>query len=133
MENVGGVEQPRRIVAIFYVLAAIAVGLFLEKVVEIGFSAAGVNDFGVLGDWTLSTVVGFGLAAAAAVTIWRVPRTQQVSLEIALELRRVTWPSLRETRASTIAVIIASFVAAVILGVFDQFWGWLSAWVYKIH
>jgi preprotein translocase subunit SecE len=130
MENVGGVEQPKRIVAIFYAVAALAAGMFLEKVLEISFGAAGVNDFTVVGDWTLSTVLGFGLAVAAAVVIWRIPKTQKVSMEIALELRRVTWPSLRETRASTIAVIVASFVAAVILGVFDLVWSWLSSKVY---
>jgi len=31
----------------------------------------------------------------------------------------VTWPSLAETRVSTIAVIIASLVSALILFVFD--------------
>jgi preprotein translocase subunit SecE len=130
MENVGGVEQPRRIVAIFYVAAAFALGMFLEKAFEISFAAAGVNDFVVLSDWTLSTVLGFAVAAVAAVVVWRIPKTQQVSMEIALELRRVTWPSLRETRASTIAVIVASFVAAVILGIFDLAWSWLSSKVY---
>ena len=130
MENVGGVEQPKRIVAIFYVLAALALGMFLEKVLEISFAAAGVNDAALVGDWTLSTVVGFAIAVIVAVVVWRVPKTQRVSLEIALELRRVTWPSLRETRAATIAVIVASFVAAVILGVFDLAWSWLSSKVY---
>jgi preprotein translocase subunit SecE len=130
MENVGGVEQPRRIVAIFYVLAALALGMFLEKVLAISFATAGVNDFAVFGDWTLSTVLGFLLAVAIAVVVWRVPKTQRVSMEIALELRRVTWPSLRETRAATVAVIVASFVAAIILGVFDLAWSWLSAKVY---
>ena len=130
MENVGGVDQPRRIVTIFYVVAALAVGMFLEKVLELSFGAAGVNDFTVIGDWALSTVLGFVLAAAAAVIIWRVPRTQKVSMEIALELRRVTWPSLRETRASTIAVIVASFVAAIILGLFDLLWSVVSSHVY---
>jgi preprotein translocase subunit SecE len=42
----------------------------------------------------------------------------------------VTWPSLRETRASTIAVVVASAIAAVILGVFDFAWGWLSGKLY---
>ena len=130
MDNVGGVEQPRRIVAIFYALAAIAIGLFLEKVFELAFAAAGVNDFSILGDWTLSTVLGFALAVVTAVVAWRVPRTQRVSLEIALELWRVIWPGLRETRAATIAVIIASFVAASILGFFDVAWNWLSSKVY---
>jgi preprotein translocase subunit SecE len=130
MENVGGVEQPKRIVAIAYVLAAIALGIFLEKVVELVFGAAGWNDTAVFSDWTLSTVIGFALAGAVAIAGWRLPRTQQVSLEIALELRRVSWPSMRETRASTLAVIVASFIAAIILGFFDSVWSWLSSQIY---
>jgi preprotein translocase subunit SecE len=130
MENVGGVDQPKRYVAIFYVLAALALGVFLEKVLELVFGAVGINDFAVFSDWTLSFVLGMAAAAAIAYVVWRIPRTQQVSLEIALELRRVTWPSMRETRAATIAVIFASFVAAVILGVFDLAWSWLSSKVY---
>jgi preprotein translocase subunit SecE len=130
MDNVGGVEQPKRIVAIFYVLAAIALGIFLERVLQLAFNAAGLNDRNVFSDWNVSTVVGFAVAAVAAIVVWRIPKTQQVSLEIALELRRVTWPSLRETRAATVAVIIASAVAAVVLGVFDLVWGWLSAQLY---
>ncbi len=132
MDNVGGVEQPKRIVAIAYVLAAIAVGVFLEKVIALALTYARVNDFQVFGDWSLSTVIGFAVAAAAAVVVWRIPRTQAVSLEVALELRRVTWPSVRETRAATVAVIVASAIAAAILGVFDMVWSWLSAAVYKV-
>jgi preprotein translocase subunit SecE len=130
MNDTGGVEQPKRIVAIFYVLAAIAVGVFLEKVLALVFSYARVNDFAIFGDWSLSTVVGFAIAVAAAIVIWRIPKTQTVSLEIALELRRVTWPSVRETRAATIAVVVATFIAALILGAFDAVWGRLSALLY---
>ncbi len=130
MDNVGGVEQPKRVVAIFYVLAALALGMFLEKVLALGLGYTGVNDATIFSDWTISTVVGFALAAAVAVVVWRIPKTQQVSLEVALELRRVTWPSSRETRAATVAVIVASTVAAVVLGVFDLVWSWLSSKIY---
>ncbi len=130
MENVGGVEQPKRIVGIAYVVAALALGVFLEKVIELVLAYARVNDFAVVGDWSLSTVLGFGLAAATAAVVWRIPRTQTVSLEVALELQRVTWPSIRETRAATVAVIVASAIASVILGVFDMVWSWLSAKIY---
>jgi preprotein translocase subunit SecE len=131
MDNAGGVEQPKRYVAIFYVLAAIALAKFLEKIVALIFSYARVNDFTVLVEgWTLSTAIGFAVAAAVAVVVWRIPKTQTVSLEIALELKRVTWPSLRETRAATAAVVVASFIAAIVLGIFDFIWGRLSAWVY---
>jgi preprotein translocase subunit SecE len=130
MDNAGGVEQPKRIVAIAYVAAALALGVFLEKVIELALSYSRVNDFSILGDWSLSTVLGFALAAAAALVVWRIPRTQTVSLEVALELQRVTWPSLRETRAATVAVIVASAVASVILGMFDMVWSWLSGKIY---
>jgi preprotein translocase subunit SecE len=130
MENVVGAEKPKRFIAIAYVLAALVVGAFLERVVAIAFGYARVNDFEVFGDWSLSTVVGFGVAAIAAFVVWRTPRTQTVSLEVALELRRVTWPSKRETRAATIAVIVASAIAAVILGFFDMVWSWLSSQIY---
>jgi preprotein translocase subunit SecE len=129
--DAGGVEQPRRIVAIAYVLAAIAIGIFLERAVRLVFDALRINDYPIIDqDWTLATVIGFAIAAVAAIVVWRIPRTQTVSLEVALELRRVTWPSLRETRAATVAVVVASLVASLILGAFDMFWGWLSAWAY---
>ncbi len=130
MENVGGVEQPTRLVAIAYVLAAIAVGVFLEKVLALVFTYVRVNDFAVFGDWSLSTILGFAIAAVVGLVVWRIPKTQTVSLEVALELRRVTWPTLRETRAATVAVIVASAVAAVILGLFDMVWSWLSGQLY---
>ena len=130
MENVGGVEQPKRIVAIAYVLAAIALGFFLEKAASVAFAYLRVNDFEILSGWSLSTVVGFALAAVVAIAVWRIPKTQSFSLEVALELRRVTWPTLRETRAATVAVIVASAIAAVILGLFDMVWSWLSARIY---
>ncbi len=130
MDNVGGVEQPKRVVAIFYVLAALALGVFLEKILGLLLGYTGVNDATVFSDWTISTVAGFALAAVTAVVVWRIPKTQQTSLEVALELRRVTWPSARETRAATVAVIVASGIAAVVLGVFDLVWSWLSSKIY---
>ncbi len=130
MDNVGGVDQPKRIVAIFYVLAALALGVFLQKVLELVVAATRFNDAEVLFGWSVTQIAGFAVAAIAALVVWRIPKTQQVSLEIALELRRVTWPSMRETRAATVAVIVASAVAAIILGVFDLVWSWLSSKVY---
>jgi preprotein translocase subunit SecE len=130
MENVAGVDQPKRWVGIFYVAATVVAGKFFEKLLELAFSYTRINDFPIVAGWTLSSALGFALAIAIAVVVWRIPRTQAVSLEVALELKRVTWPSLRETRAATVAVVVASFIAAIILGVFDFIWGRLSAWVY---
>jgi preprotein translocase subunit SecE len=133
MDNVAGVDRAKRIVGIFYVVAALVIGVFLTRVLEYGFGQAGVNDFSVLGLTNLSSAIGYGSAFAAAVLVWRIPRAQQASLDVALELGRVTWPSMRETRAATIAVIIASLVAALILGLFDAVWGQVATWVYRVH
>jgi preprotein translocase subunit SecE len=131
MDNVGGVGQSKRIVVIFYVLAALAVGMFFKTVLGAVFDQLGVNDAELVFGWSLSDLIGFALSFGTAITLWRIPRIQQMSLEVALELQRVTWPSMRETRAATIAVIIASFVAAAILGVFDYVWGYLSNWLLR--
>jgi preprotein translocase subunit SecE len=131
MENV---EQPKRVVGVFYVASAIIIGVFLSKLLASIFNAAGVNDFrldfGFVQAGSLSGLIGYGVAVVAAVIVWRMPRTQQVSLDVALELRRVTWPSWRETRAATVAVIVASFIAAVILGLFDFGWSHLADLIY---
>ena len=129
-DKTAGID-PKRMVVIFYVLAALAVGVFAEKVLELVFSYVRWNDPAVFGeDWRLTTVLGFAVAAAAAVVVWRTPKTQTVSLEIASELKKVTWPTLRETRAATVAVVIATFVAAVILGLFDYVWAAISSRIY---
>jgi preprotein translocase subunit SecE len=130
MEKGPGVE-PKRVVAIFYFFAAVVVGIFLEKILGLGFSYARLNDAAVLGDdWTLTTLLGYGIAALLAVLAWRSPRVNAVSMQVAQELERVSWPSLRETRASTVAVVIFTFVAAFLLGIFDVVWSRLSSLVY---
>jgi preprotein translocase subunit SecE len=129
-DKAAGID-PRRMVLIFYVLAALALGVFLEKILGLVFSYARWNDPAVFGeDWSLTTVLGFALSAAAGLVIWRMPKTQTVSLEIAGELKKVTWPTLRETRAATVAVMVATAIAAIILGAFDSLWSWLSGKIY---
>ncbi len=132
MERTTGVD-PKRLVAVFYVFAAIVLGVFLDKLLGIGFAYARWNDRQVVGDFTVSDLAGYAcyaIAAGAALATWRNQRAQAVSLEVAGELKKVTWPSFRETRAATVAVVVATFVAAVVLGLFDFVWARLSALVY---
>jgi preprotein translocase subunit SecE len=130
MDKGPGID-PKRMVAIAFMVAAPLLGIFLEKVLALAFSYTRWNDFPVFGeDWTITTVAGFAVAAAAALVAWRTPRVQTLALEVAGELKKVTWPSIRETRAATLAVIAATFAAAAILGLFDYVWAWLSARIY---
>ena len=119
-----------RMVAIGYVVLGIPAGLFLEQVFVQVFGAFTatqplVHGFGD-SDWTWCRVFGLGIAAAVCIYLWTKPKTHDVSLEIASELRKVSWPSIPETRAATIAVIVASVISAILLGCFDLLWQFLT-------
>lgn len=130
MDKASGVD-PKRVVAIFYVAAAVVLGIFLEKILAIVFSYARWTDVAVLGDeWTLTTVIGYVVAAAVAFVAWRSAQARGYAVQVAQELERVTWPSWRETRASTVAVVVFTFVASALLGVFDLVWSRLTSLVY---
>jgi preprotein translocase subunit SecE len=118
-----------RLVAIGYVVLGLAAGTFLEHVL-----LAVLGSFGptqpltrpLVGDYTWCTILGLAIAAGTALYLWLTPKTHEVSVEIAAELRKVSWPGLPETRAATIAVIVASVIAAILLGLFDVFWQFLT-------
>ena len=118
-----------RIAAIGYVVLAISAGLFLEHVLLAVFSNFGPTQpltRPLWSEWTWCTIIGLGLTGATAVYLWVNQKTHETSMEIVAELRKVSWPGLAETRAATIAVIVASMIAAVLLGLFDVFWQFVT-------
>ena len=118
-----------RLIAVGYVVLTLAAGLFLEHVLLIAFGAFGPTQpltRPLAGEWSWSTIIGLGLCAAVAIYLWTNPRTHEVSIGIASELRKVSWPGIAETRAATIAVIVASIISAVLLGLFDVLWQFLT-------
>jgi preprotein translocase subunit SecE len=118
-----------RIIQIGLVGLAILTGLFLEHVLLAAFGAWSVTQpltRPLWNDWTWSSFIGLAIAAAAALYVWVTPKYRDVALDIVAELRKVSWPSLPETRAATVAVIIASLVAAALLGLFDVCWQFLT-------
>lgn len=50
--------------------------------------------------------------------------------DVAGELKKVTWPTSKEVRASTIVVVVVTLIAAVILGAMDFGWGRITEWFY---
>jgi preprotein translocase subunit SecE len=113
--------DPKRLVVIFLLLAGIVTALFFEHVLGLLWARFGWGDpilvEGV--DWQVSTLVGYLLAVALAAFAWFHPKVHAVAIDIASELMKVTWPSWAETRTSTVAVIVASVVAGVILFFID--------------
>jgi preprotein translocase subunit SecE len=124
----------QRIVQIGYVVLATLAGLFTEHLLTAIFGLWAVtqpltrplwsSDAG--GTWTYTSFIGLGLVYGAAIYMYRRPDIREASIDIVAELRKVSWPSWAETRAATIAVIVASLVAAILLGLFDVFWQFLT-------
>ena len=120
-----------RIVIVSYVVLAIVTGLFLEHVLLSAFGYFPLTQplttsFSSDTSYSWCTIIGLAISFGLAAWVWLTPRHHEVALEIVAELRKVSWPSLVETRAATIAVIVASLIAAVLLGFFDVFWRFLT-------
>jgi preprotein translocase subunit SecE len=109
--------DPKRLVVIFFLIAGLIFAFFLEHVCGLIWARLGWSDPVIIDglDWTVSTLLGFAIAAGLVVGAYAHPKTHALSLEVASELMKVTWPSWEETKASTMAVIVASIVAAILL------------------
>jgi preprotein translocase subunit SecE len=83
-------------------------------------------------DFLRSDLLGLvaGLAVGIALKLNRNVNTW--GLEVANELKKVTWPSWEETKLSTVVVIITSIIVALILGMFDALWAFLSSAIYSL-
>ena len=116
--------EPVRLVVVFYLVSAMVLGVFLAEVLAdlaARFQLGGGNE--LLAGVSFSRppqLIGFTIAFGAAIYAWVNPKVRTASTEVANELMRVTWPTLEETRLHTVAVVVASLVAAVVLFGIDR-------------
>lgn len=113
--------DPRRLTVIFYLLAGVIFALFLDRVLLLAWEPLGWSNKELIEGlgWRTTTLFGMLVSAAVVVGCWANPKIRAVSLDVASELMKVSWPSWEETRTSTLAVVVASVVAAAILYVID--------------
>ena len=109
--------DPRRLVVVSYLVFGLIFTLFFARLAELLFGQVGLGNSEIISGTgiKLADLIGFGLTAGLGVYAWTNPRLKGLSMEVATELMRVTWPSWEDVRVSTIAVIVASLVAALIL------------------
>ncbi len=109
--------DPRRLVVISYLVFGVILALFFGHLLEAGFASLNIGNAQLVegAGIRLVDVLGAVLAGGLAIWAWTNARAKALSMEVATELMRVTWPSFEETRVSTVAVVVASLVAAVLL------------------
>jgi preprotein translocase subunit SecE len=78
-----------------------------------------------------ATVVSAAIGLGVAFGLYRNPKSHRLVSDVVAELSKVTWPSRKETYASTIVVVITSIIAAAIVGSFDFVWSAITDLLYK--
>jgi preprotein translocase subunit SecE len=114
--NRSGID-PRRLVVIFYLIVGVVLILFLDHVLSLIWAHFGWPDPELIEglQWKVTSLIAGGLGLGAGLICWFHPEIHQLSMEVATELMKVTWPSWAETRVSTLAVVVTSLVASLIL------------------
>ena len=109
--------DPRRLVVVSFLVMGLVLTLFLGRMFELLFVQLSVTNTEILAGAgiKLADLIGFAVTAGLAGYAWTNPRVKGLSLEVATELMKVTWPSWEDVRVSTIAVVVASLVAALLL------------------
>jgi len=108
------------IVTLFFIGSGLLVWTVLDKAMTAVWALAGWINSPLLGArFTTTTLIALAIAGTATFITWRHKTVNGLSREVVVELKKVSWPSWLETRASTIVVIVFSFIMAAILGVFD--------------
>jgi preprotein translocase subunit SecE len=77
------------------------------------------------------TAVSGVISIIAAVVVYRTESAHTLVTQVVAELAKVSWPSRKETYASTIVVIVTSLIAAGIVGGFDFVWSFFTDLLYK--
>jgi len=79
--------------------------------------------------WAIDAI-GIGFAAVITLVAWRHKETFQKATDITMELKKVTWPTRKETSAATMVVIVTVIISAILLGIFDLIWSWATGLIY---
>jgi preprotein translocase subunit SecE len=105
------------LVIIFYLIVGVVLILFLDHLLSLVWAHFGWADPELIEglQWNVTSLIAVALSLGAALFCYLNPEVRQLSMEVATELMKVTWPSWSETRVSTMAVVVTSLIASIIL------------------
>ena len=117
-------------VGVFFFSAFLLLSFILDRGFSEVFSLLRVYDLPIIGKKvTLSTLMAVAFSGVAAIYLGVVnKKVRGFVQQCLLELDKVSWPSWEETRKTTVIVVVMSFLAAGILGIFDSVFSWLTSY-----
>jgi preprotein translocase subunit SecE len=113
-----------KIVTICVVAFSILIGFTLSTLLRALSGAFGIIAQAMNYDWFkhgLPVVVALGLFASLQFN----KQFLTWADEVIAEIKKVVWPSVKDTRGMTIVVIVMVFISSIIISVFDLFSGFI--------
>lgn len=119
-----------KILTISFAVAAMLVGLTVSLLIK-AFAGA----FGVVAKLANIDLVRHGLPVAVGFAVFAAlqfnPRALAWGEEVVTEIRKVVWPSRKDTTAMTIACVVMVLVSSVIISSFDLISGFFINYLMK--
>lgn len=119
-----------KILTISFASAAILVGLTLSLLIK-AFAGA----FGIVAKLADSDLIRHGLPVVMGFAVFAAlqfnPRVLAWGEEVVVEIRKVVWPSRKDTTAMTIACVIMVLISSVIISSFDLISGFFINYLMK--
>jgi preprotein translocase SecE subunit len=109
----------RKWIYLSYIAATLLVAWVLDQTLRLVAGQLRIHNPMVMGVLPATAVIAGVVMAVTAYFYFRQPKVDAFSNEVAQELRKVTWPGTNHAYRSTLVVIVAVIVMAVVLGIFD--------------
>lgn len=118
-----------KIITISFMVTGILLGIVAFILVD-SLAAVATGGFGrFLGQDMVRHGLPVGLGIVTFVALQFNKRVLEWATEVVIELRKIVWPSRRDTMAMTIMVCIMLVISGLILGAFDVISGSLIDWL----
>lgn len=117
-----------KIITLSFAISGAIAGMTLHLLIK-SFSAA----FGVVARFAATDVVRHGLPVVFGLAVFAVlqftPKIVSWADEVTVEIRKVVWPSRKDTISMTIVVLIMVGISSLLIAGFDVGSGVLLKWV----
>jgi preprotein translocase subunit SecE len=107
----------RRYVHIAFVIIGLVLAFFLSNIFS--WIGGAVGSSGSILGFDLWSVLAVAVSFLVAFLLWRSPTVFGFAEEVADEIKKVTWPTLEETKSATWVVIAMVAIFSVALGIYD--------------
>jgi len=117
----------------FVVIGLVSYIIFGEFIAwGLDFFGAGVNSALIGVNFRMADLLSLVVSLALVIYLRRDDRIYTYAMEVGNELSKVTWPTWKETKLSTVVVVIVTLIISIILAGFDYLWSAISSLVYNV-